>query len=101
MHAFAVNQSNLETDLRRALERHELAVELAVYYQPLVNMTNGRIEGVEALARWQHPERGPWPTCDRRLDDNHRCSAATHRRGAAKLCTGTHQAEQTNFLARH
>ncbi|HNV59376.1 MAG TPA: EAL domain-containing protein [Rhodoferax sp.] len=44
----------LENDLRQALEKHELFV----VYQPLVNLVNGEFTGVEALLRWQHPQRG-------------------------------------------
>ena len=47
----------LDQDLRQAIERDELFVA----YQPLVDLTNGRIVGVEALARWTHPTRGPIP----------------------------------------
>lgn len=44
----------LETDLRRALDRREFVL----YYQPQLHLHTGKITGVEALLRWQHPERG-------------------------------------------
>ena len=44
----------LEADLRYALTRGELVV----YYQPQIDVTTSRIIGMEALVRWQHPERG-------------------------------------------
>lgn len=44
----------LALDLRRALDRNEIAVR----FQPQVAMATGEIVGVEALARWRHPQRG-------------------------------------------
>ncbi len=55
MHARAVQQLQIERDLRRAVERHEMRV----HYQPIVSLASGRIGGFEALVRWTHPERGP------------------------------------------
>jgi len=44
----------LENDLRAAL----VADELTVVYQPIVGVSSGRVEAVEALLRWNHPTRG-------------------------------------------
>jgi diguanylate cyclase (GGDEF)-like protein/PAS domain S-box-containing protein len=46
--------SQIENDLRRAIEREEFTV----YYQPILSLSNGAIEGFEALLRWHHPQRG-------------------------------------------
>lgn len=54
MHTRAVALLQLENDLRRALERQEFQL----YYQPIVCLTSGTINGFEALLRWQHPQRG-------------------------------------------
>jgi diguanylate cyclase (GGDEF)-like protein/PAS domain S-box-containing protein len=55
MHASLLRKLELTADLRGALERGELAV----HYQPIIDLASGRIVGAEALARWQHPQRGP------------------------------------------
>lgn len=54
------DQHSLETlslmsDLRVAIESNE---QLMLYYQPVIDLTQGRVTGVEALARWQHPQYG-------------------------------------------
>ena len=54
MSAHALEHLELGNDLRRALERGEFRV----CYQPKVLLETGKILGVEALVRWEHPERG-------------------------------------------
>jgi diguanylate cyclase (GGDEF)-like protein/PAS domain S-box-containing protein len=54
MNARAFERLTLENSLRHALERGELVA----YYQPQVSFADGRICGLEALVRWQHPEMG-------------------------------------------
>jgi diguanylate cyclase (GGDEF)-like protein/PAS domain S-box-containing protein len=49
-----VERLRVETDLRRALE----ADEVALYFQPVVELSNGEVVGAEGLARWEHPDRG-------------------------------------------
>ncbi len=50
----AAKRLNMETNLRRALDRGEFCL----YYQPQLEMSSGKIIGVEALLRWEHPEHG-------------------------------------------
>jgi diguanylate cyclase (GGDEF)-like protein len=54
MHTRAVAILQMDSELRRAVERQEFLV----HYQPIVSLASGQITGVEALLRWQHPERG-------------------------------------------
>ncbi len=50
----AIDRNALELELRRAITNEEFVV----YYQPQIDLRNGRIDGVEALVRWNHPVRG-------------------------------------------
>ncbi|MGB7442240.1 MAG: EAL domain-containing protein [Coleofasciculaceae cyanobacterium] len=54
MDSRALDRLQMETDLRRAIERQEFQV----YYQPIVSLQTGKIAGFEALLRWRHPQRG-------------------------------------------
>ncbi|HZK78819.1 MAG TPA: EAL domain-containing protein, partial [Gemmatimonadaceae bacterium] len=54
MHTDALARLQLETDLRRAVELGEFRL----HYQPLVSLKTGRVTGLEALVRWEHPSRG-------------------------------------------
>jgi diguanylate cyclase (GGDEF)-like protein/PAS domain S-box-containing protein len=54
MHRAALHRMELGGELRRAVERGEFFVE----YQPVVALADGTVTGVEALLRWEHPERG-------------------------------------------
>jgi diguanylate cyclase (GGDEF)-like protein/PAS domain S-box-containing protein len=54
MNASAVERLAVESELRKAIARQELVI----YYQPMLDLSRGRVHAVEALLRWQHPERG-------------------------------------------
>ncbi len=54
MHEQAVDRLQLSADLRDAIDLNQLVV----HYQPIVELATDAVVGVEALVRWQHPERG-------------------------------------------
>ena len=56
----ALEKLRLENQLRHAIENKEFVL----YYQPLIDLNSGKIVGVEALIRWQHPELGLVPPLD-------------------------------------
>ena len=57
MHAGVFERLELKADLARGIEDGQLVL----HYQPIVALQTGRIAGVEALVRWEHPERGFMP----------------------------------------
>jgi diguanylate cyclase (GGDEF)-like protein/PAS domain S-box-containing protein len=54
MHDTALQRLELKADLQRAVDNDEFVL----HYQPVIELSTGRIEGLEALVRWQHPTRG-------------------------------------------
>jgi diguanylate cyclase (GGDEF)-like protein len=55
-----LSRLDLEHDMRHAVERGQLLL----HYQPILDLTEERILAVEALLRWQHPQRGLLPPCE-------------------------------------
>ena len=54
MHIHAIQCLELENDFRQALKLNQFVL----FYQPIIRLTTGEIEGFEALVRWQHPTKG-------------------------------------------
>lgn len=54
MGAYGLWRMQMQMDLRHAIDNQELAV----YYQPQINVSTGAVVGAEALLRWRHPDRG-------------------------------------------
>ena len=60
MHDTALKRLELKADLQRAVDNGEFVL----HYQPVIELKSGMIEGLEALVRWQHPQRGTVPPLD-------------------------------------
>jgi diguanylate cyclase (GGDEF)-like protein/PAS domain S-box-containing protein len=60
MHTQVKNQLEIETELRRAVDRDEILL----YYQPIIDLHTKELIGLEALVRWKHREKGMIPLSD-------------------------------------
>lgn len=60
MHAALLHRLELQGELQRAVANREFHLQ----YQPMINLKSGRIVGMEALLRWDHPTRGIVPPMD-------------------------------------
>jgi diguanylate cyclase (GGDEF)-like protein len=60
MRTRAIQRWQIDADLRQAIELNQFALQ----YQPIVNLETGVVESVEALIRWNHPEKGRIPPID-------------------------------------
>jgi diguanylate cyclase (GGDEF)-like protein/PAS domain S-box-containing protein len=60
MHAKAMARLELKAELQRALDEGEFTLR----YQPIMDLARGDMAGMEALARWEHPERGVLPPAE-------------------------------------
>jgi len=54
MNATSLKRLSLETSLRHAIDNEEFVT----FYQPIINLSSGEVEALEALVRWQHPQLG-------------------------------------------
>ncbi len=55
MHTSIAERLELEADLRIAVEHHN---DFVLHYQPIINVSTHKLEGFEALVRWNHPKKG-------------------------------------------
>ena len=60
MHARIVSHDGLRTEIRAALQTQQITA----HFQPQINLATGALTGLEALARWNHPQRGLVAPCD-------------------------------------
>ncbi len=60
MHSQVLWRMQMETDLRKALEEETFEI----HYMPIIEIRTGKFKGIEALVRWQHPQRGLVPPGD-------------------------------------
>jgi diguanylate cyclase (GGDEF)-like protein len=86
-----------EAELRRALERKEFAL----HYQPQASLADGCLAGVEALLRWQHPERGLLEAADfLQLAEEHGLSASLDRWVLQQACEHARAWQRKGFAPR-
>lgn len=90
MHDGALKRLQLETDMRKAVERSEFLV----YYQPIVSLRDRRIVGFEALTRWQRPDKMVMPNDFIPLADETGIILSINRQLFPEACRQLHHWQQ-------